>query len=72
MVATDCKTYAIMNVVFRKGGKAHSVLKLYSEPTGGIFTSALSQPREGAGEGSEVDGMGGTGRERDRTGRGMG
>uniref|UniRef100_A0A8C0CP10 Lipocalin/cytosolic fatty-acid binding domain-containing protein n=1 Tax=Balaenoptera musculus TaxID=9771 RepID=A0A8C0CP10_BALMU len=30
VVATDCKTYAIMNVVFRKGGKAHSVLKLYS------------------------------------------
>ncbi|XP_007459074.1 PREDICTED: epididymal-specific lipocalin-8 [Lipotes vexillifer] len=30
VVATDYETYGIMNTVFHKGGKAHSVLKLYS------------------------------------------
>uniref|UniRef100_A0A8C6C9C3 Lipocalin/cytosolic fatty-acid binding domain-containing protein n=1 Tax=Monodon monoceros TaxID=40151 RepID=A0A8C6C9C3_MONMO len=30
VVASDYETYSIMNTVFHKGGKAHSVLKLYS------------------------------------------
>lgn len=34
MVTSDYETYSIMNAVFHKRGKAHSVLKLYSEPMG--------------------------------------
>lgn len=35
MVATDYKTYAVMDIVRHTGAASHRDLKLYSEPGGG-------------------------------------
>ena len=50
VVATDYKTYAIMNIILNRGGKPSSVLKLYSEPT--ASRSSLGQPSP-SGRGQE-------------------
>lgn len=47
MVATDYKTYAIMNIILNRGGKPSSVLKLYSEPT--ASRSSLGEPGPSGG-----------------------
>lgn len=59
VVATDYRTYAIVNVAFQKGRTAHSVLKLYSEPLGALPSPRPAwpcgghpQPGEGAGAAS--------------------
>lgn len=45
VVATDYKTYAIMNIVLHRGGKPSSVLKLYSEPGASRSSPASARPR---------------------------
>ncbi|XP_047625611.1 epididymal-specific lipocalin-5-like isoform X3 [Phacochoerus africanus] len=59
VVATDYRTYAIVNVAFQKGRTAHRVLKLYSEPLGALPSPRPAwpcgghpQPGEGAGAAS--------------------
>ena len=72
VVATDYKTYAIMNIILNRGGKPSSVLKLYSEPM--ASRSSLGEPGpSGRGQekprGQTGGGLGRAGRSRDWLGR---
>lgn len=67
VVATDYETSSIMNTVFHKGGKAHSVLKLHSEPTGESLLCLCPVPAQRGGRRGLGGGWGG----RDRQGKGQ-